>query len=57
MLGLFIFQNVTAILIMRYVRSVPEESGFDSSVAVLLQEILKIVICTGALFGSCSLDH
>jgi UDP-sugar transporter A1/2/3 len=41
----FVFQNVTAVLLQRYCRSVPSEKNFLSSTAVISSEVVKFSIC------------
>lgn len=43
------FQNAGSGLLMRYVRSTPEESQFDTEMAVISQEIVKIVVCSALI--------
>ncbi len=40
------FQNAGSGLLMRYVRSTPEESQFDTEMAVISQELVKILVCS-----------
>ena len=40
------FQNAGSGLLMRYVRSTPEENQFDTEMAVISQELVKIIVCS-----------
>lgn len=49
---LLVFQNAGAVLLMRYTRSIPGESEFNTQTAVIMQELLKGLTCVVLLFAT-----
>lgn len=51
-LVLLTVQNAGAVLLMRYTRSIPGETDFDTQTAVITQEAVKGIACMLILLGT-----
>ena len=49
---LLVGQNATAVLMMRYVRSIAGETNFETQTAVIMQELFKGLACVCVLLAS-----
>ena len=50
--ALLVVQNAGAVLLMRYTRSIPGETEFNTQTAVIMQEVLKGLACVAILLGT-----
>ena len=50
--ALLVVQNAGAVLLMRYTRSIPGETEFNTQTAVIMQEVLKGLTCVVILLAT-----